>query len=595
MKSPKDMRIIQIDVTNACIHRCSNCTRFCGHYKKPFFMNFETFKRAVDSLDGYEGTIGIMGGEPTLHPDFAEMARYLAAKYQKKENNSFIRPQTNFMEAVNDLELENTYGYINGSIRQRCVKGPGLFSAMGVGYKRNYEVIQDTIRYQALNDHTHEMYHQPALISRKELGITDEEWITIRDNCWVQNLWSATVTPKGAFFCEIAGALDMLFDGPGGWEIKPGWWKRPTSEFKDQLHWCELCGLACNTFSRDANDEIDDMSPALFEKLKKMDSPKIKAGKINVLKIKSGEIEEDCKPCGQIYNSAIPYAESYYARFDAEKNLLSYKNINGLLYCREKEEIEACVENAKKFHKTYIIAADDCYEYLLKNLGDENKATVFCLKEKTLGHFLYCIFNENDYNDYLLYIQGKIKIQDDLIQRLEKLVLNPGTLHYKKICKGENQAYFRADTDGNVALLNGAARSLELIGNDRLLKIYSIEELSKLWIQEKVIAFESTMERKAPMARIIPEARYAVYGTGNFGKIGIKKINQNGGIVALVVDSDEKKVGCQCMGHTIQSVDYLVKHRKDYDYIMIGSVFYYHDIKHVLLENGFQEEKMVLL
>ena len=52
MKSPQDMRIIQIDITNACFHRCSNCTRFCGHHKKPFFMDFETFKRAVDSFEG---------------------------------------------------------------------------------------------------------------------------------------------------------------------------------------------------------------------------------------------------------------------------------------------------------------------------------------------------------------------------------------------------------------------------------------------------------------------------------------------------------------------------------------------------------------
>lgn len=50
MRSPKDMEIIQIDITNACQHMCSNCTRFCGHHKKTFFMSFEQFKEAVDSL-----------------------------------------------------------------------------------------------------------------------------------------------------------------------------------------------------------------------------------------------------------------------------------------------------------------------------------------------------------------------------------------------------------------------------------------------------------------------------------------------------------------------------------------------------------------
>ena len=43
MRSPKDMQIILIDITNACTERCSNCTRFCGNHKKNFFMDVDTF------------------------------------------------------------------------------------------------------------------------------------------------------------------------------------------------------------------------------------------------------------------------------------------------------------------------------------------------------------------------------------------------------------------------------------------------------------------------------------------------------------------------------------------------------------------------
>jgi hypothetical protein len=62
MKSPADMQIIQIDITNACTKKCSNCTRFCGNHRKPFMMDFDTFKRAVDSMEGFPGIVGIMGG-----------------------------------------------------------------------------------------------------------------------------------------------------------------------------------------------------------------------------------------------------------------------------------------------------------------------------------------------------------------------------------------------------------------------------------------------------------------------------------------------------------------------------------------------------
>ena len=97
MRSPMDMRIIQIDVTNACVHTCSNCSRMCGHHKKPFFMDFETFKKAVDSLDGFEGTVGIMGGEPTLHPEFERFTQYLSSKYPKKESSCLIEPTDDFI------------------------------------------------------------------------------------------------------------------------------------------------------------------------------------------------------------------------------------------------------------------------------------------------------------------------------------------------------------------------------------------------------------------------------------------------------------------------------------------------------------------
>ncbi|XME04395.1 radical SAM protein [Lachnospiraceae bacterium C1.1] len=64
-------------MTNACNLRCSNCTRFCGNHKKPFLMDIETFRKAVDSLKDFDGVTGIIGGEPTLHPDFENFALYM--------------------------------------------------------------------------------------------------------------------------------------------------------------------------------------------------------------------------------------------------------------------------------------------------------------------------------------------------------------------------------------------------------------------------------------------------------------------------------------------------------------------------------------
>lgn len=265
------MKIVMIDITNACHKACSNCTRFCGEHPKPFYMEVETFKKAVDSMEGFPGIVGIIGGEPTLHPHFSEMMDYYAKRIEEPRPAAFLRiPTTNFKD----------YGRVVKYMRGRK---RGLFSSLGAGYYKNFEVIQDTFPYQSLNDHRTVNTHQAILVTRKELGIPDEEWFKLRDNCWIQNIWSATITPKGAFFCEIAASLDMLFDGPGGWPIEPGWWRRTPAEFGEQLNWCESCSVALKVPTMNANEDTDIVSPLMLEKLKKVNGPKIRNNQFVIL------------------------------------------------------------------------------------------------------------------------------------------------------------------------------------------------------------------------------------------------------------------------------------------------------------------------
>ena len=61
MKSPADMQIIQIDITNACTKKCSNCTRCCGNHLKPFMLDLDCFNPAFASMDGFSVLVSIMG------------------------------------------------------------------------------------------------------------------------------------------------------------------------------------------------------------------------------------------------------------------------------------------------------------------------------------------------------------------------------------------------------------------------------------------------------------------------------------------------------------------------------------------------------
>jgi len=360
MKSPQDMKIIQIDITNACVNRCSNCTRFCGHHKKPFFMDFETFKKAVDSFEGYEGCVGIIGGEPTLHPELENFIDYLREKRIGKTLKLSREP-------ISDMQ-KHIYRYLNNDLSKI-----GFWSSLNRGYYKNFEVINDSFDWQLLNDHNNKCLHQAILMARKDLGISDKEFLKKRDNCFAQNTWSATITPKGAFFCEVAAAFDMLFDGPGGWPIEKGWWKRQPEEFGEQLQWCELCSLCLDVPQRISCEDIDDISPTLYEKLKKIDSPKLKQGKYclhdkntydnNKIDYKSFVNCGDYMAAGNNIRTTTDNKNYYPRNFDiiSEKEVgnIIKKNTDWVVISQNKNTAKKLV----KYLKTQVINPGCIYKY----------------------------------------------------------------------------------------------------------------------------------------------------------------------------------------------------------------------------------------
>jgi len=238
------MKIIQIDVTNACPNRCSNCTRFSGHHAKPFFMDLEFYKNAVDSLADFPGMVGMIGGEPLLHPRFEEMLDYLAARIPEKKRRGLWSTLPEALAPRHALRIKDVFGH--------------LFC----------------------NDHSiRDILHQPILVGAAELVPDKQRMWELIDNCWVQTMWSATITPKGAFFCEVAGAFDMLYHGPGGWPVEPGWWQREPHEFTEQKgRWCAGCGCAIPLPRRSSAESLDDIGPTHLAALRHIGSPKIRKG-----------------------------------------------------------------------------------------------------------------------------------------------------------------------------------------------------------------------------------------------------------------------------------------------------------------------------
>ncbi|WP_113672561.1 hypothetical protein [Vallitalea guaymasensis] len=452
MKSPKDMRIIQIDITNACVHECSNCTRFCGHHKKPYFMGWEMFKKSVDSLTDFEKCIGIMGGEPTIHPEFERFAKYIAKKYPSTHNiESARKPIKEFARYIHDKNY-----ILDECLNQR--KGPGLWTSVCNQYYKYFELIQDTFSFQNINDHQNPSLHQPLLVSRKEMGINDEEWIPLRDNCWIQNEWSATITPKGAFFCEVAGALDMLFDGPGGWKVEPGWWRREPSEFGEQLRWCEICGGALFHSGRLSSEEIDDVSAELYKKLKSVGSPKLKRkNRVVIMDTKNSQK-------GTIMPETINrYLVEHEKRVSLYNKTIFPKSIDGLIVYTDEQELEKNAKNLEVLEKTFDKLIT------LKNSDSD-----------IFGRLINKAIKKSN-KDWICFWDLGHDLSQKYIERLKSVVLNPGVL-------------YKIDYDKGIYMFNVNSYAIKMAGFDQIAYCEGKDDFTKLWNNNKVVSLDNTFD-----------------------------------------------------------------------------------------------------
>lgn len=264
MKPIADNVVIQIEIINGCTLACANCTRHVGHHRKPFIMTLDEVRNAIASLEGFPGRVGCMGGEPAMHPKFREVLA-IFREMLPKEKREFWTTGWKWTEYADDI---------------------------------NETFLPDLIHY---NDHTQTTgRHQPLLVAIEEVipdAALREELI---DDCWVQRQWSASITPKGAYFCEVAASLDHLFDGPGGWPVEPGWWKRIPVDYTEQRDFaCSKCSAAIpmETLSdgRGGRDYAPDVvSPGNLARLQAAGSPKIARGHYHLWtrKLTREDIEE---------------------------------------------------------------------------------------------------------------------------------------------------------------------------------------------------------------------------------------------------------------------------------------------------------------
>lgn len=472
MRAIKDMSILEIDITNACMNKCSNCTRFCGHHQTPYFMDFETFKRAIDSLDDFEGLISIMGGEPLLHPEFERFVDYL----EKKRKTKALFDHKSKAIVKDYLSYAQAQRWFNNSYNKGA--GYNIFTSIPMQFYQHYEKIQDTFTHMFLNDHTHPSFHQPILISRKDLGITDEDFAVMREKCWLQNFWSASITPKGAFFCEIAGTLDMLLNGPGGWRIEPGWWKRDIEDYKEQFHYCDLCGMALKTFSRNANDEMDDASITLYEKIKSLNTPRFRQNRVQLYRQNQESIKDGERFGEDMSSVTANYEPDYEKRVGTAATNLRPRRIIGIIFVKDEksyDDLEEVLDQfEKKVHDVYIVSVEEFFGKII-SFYSKYKILRSEFSDYTFGAMMNVVLHQLDSHDWGLILEKDASLPENFSEMICNRYLNPGYLFE---CNFSNLS---------VILFNKLAFSLKKAGFDGIHTCKTLLEFMQLWGEKRQV------------------------------------------------------------------------------------------------------------
>ena len=244
MVAPGDVRpqiylggVLQIWVTRACDKACIGCTQGSNLGGKPGMMTLAQYEQALDSLEGYFGVVGMFGGNPALHPKFAEMCEALKARFPYRQRGLWCnhpKGKGRLMRRV----FHPGHSNLNVHLDQEA------FDEFARDWPECTPWLKGLDR---------DSRHSPPFVAMQDVIADESQRWDLIGHCDINRHWSALI---GVFrgelrgwFCELAASQSMLHehepDYPDtGVPIEPGWWRRPMADFAEQVDYhCHRCGI----------------------------------------------------------------------------------------------------------------------------------------------------------------------------------------------------------------------------------------------------------------------------------------------------------------------------------------------------------------
>ncbi len=203
----RSRKYVEMDITYRCNLRCRNCNRSCTQLPSRQDMPTEQVDRFIResiAADAPWERVRLLGGEPTLHPDFFAILDIL------RTYRDMHRPGLRIVLCTNGA---------GGRVRQVLDRLPDDI------------VIKNTYKSSA-----------PRLFRPFNVAPVDQRRYRFADfscGCRIISDCGLGVTPLGYYPCAIAGGIDRVFGfGIGRKHLPP-----PEDELRDQMDvFCRLCG-----------------------------------------------------------------------------------------------------------------------------------------------------------------------------------------------------------------------------------------------------------------------------------------------------------------------------------------------------------------
>ncbi len=219
--------LIEIDITYLCNLRCKNCNRSSAQAPEAKHISIDKIQIFVaESIDKkrFWRRIRILGGEPTLHPNFQEIIQELS-KLQRHGLVDVIQLVTN--------------GF-----------GPKVSKALA-SLPANIEV-ENSAKSNNI---------QPTFgpFNSAPCDDTKYQFSNFKNGCDIMHSCGLGLTPLGYYPCAVAGGIDRVTKGGLGRKQLP----EPNDDMRELLERnCKLCGRF-----RDGHYVPEKLRPKLFKQL----------------------------------------------------------------------------------------------------------------------------------------------------------------------------------------------------------------------------------------------------------------------------------------------------------------------------------------